>query len=56
MSPGDKVVAMRGKLGVPHRVVVTFVAHQTGEGLKTPQPDRAIFRARQQVVPKRARQ
>lgn len=27
MTPGDKIVSVGGKLGVPHRVVVAFVAH-----------------------------
>lgn len=47
---------MRGKLGVPHRVVVAFVAHQTSKCLETPQPDSTIFRTRQQVVSERQKE
>jgi len=46
MSPGDEIVPVWGEVRVPHRVVVTFVAHQTGKRLETPQPDGAVFRTR----------
>lgn len=56
MSSRDKIVPMRGKLGVPHRVVVAFVAYETSKCLEAPQPDSPIFRTRQQVVSERQKE
>lgn len=55
MSTGNKIVTVGGKLGVPYRVVVAFVAHQTCKCLETPQPDGTIFRTGQQVVSERSK-
>lgn len=56
VSAGDKIISVRGELGVPHRVVVALVANEASKRLETPQSDRSIFRTRQQVVSRRPRE
>lgn len=56
MSAGDKIISVRGELGVPHRVVVALVANEASKRLETPQSDRSVFRTRQQVVSRTAKE